>query len=172
MNALKALPMTEPHEQPSNTLEIRVVTSAKEIERFNRLCQEQHCFGGGARGGRFFDIKWLSSTGNGWRCWPGARPPTNSRFARRGLPGIIASAPNGSSGWHKTAFTCFLGQRGGIPTGLRRYFQKVTPPPLFADEARATVAPTPARWRSRRWRRWNATFPTRARFWSLDRSAT
>ena len=57
-----------------------------------------------------------------------------------------------------------LGPKGRHPNRASQVFPESDAPPLFADEARATVAPTPARWRSRRWRRWNATFPTRARF--------
>lgn len=45
MNSFKALPVTEPHEQAHGALEIRVVTSAEDVERFNALCQEHHYLG-------------------------------------------------------------------------------------------------------------------------------
>ena len=78
-----------------------------------------------------------------------------------------------SEGYRMTAFTTdaeraqvtlewdkrCLPRCGVCKRPMRINLQKVTPP-LFANEARATVAPTRARWRLRRWGRWNATFPT------------
>jgi hypothetical protein len=83
MNSLKALPMTEPHGKPSDTLEIRVVTSAEEIERFNRLCQEQHCLGAAHVVGDF-----LTSSGYPRRAMGGAAGLGLGPLQTQGLQGV------------------------------------------------------------------------------------
>ncbi len=85
MNFLKALPMTESHGKPSDTLEIRAVTSAEDVERFNSLCQEQHCLGAAHVVGDFLrqvailDGQWAQLPAWGLAACEGASLPVTPR---------------------------------------------------------------------------------------------